>query len=294
MHEMNLKDYPRRNYQIDQFTQPQCAELEGQSFHFVMDDGRDFDLRFTGGETVEWNWAGDKPRQATYQCLKGDDTTYLVDYEIEELLNTPKRINHLFVIDLEQRLVTRLICTIGDNPKFPYLVKMENTFGAIDMEGMPLPFKRHAFTTEMLGTRVEWHWNTMMITRHAYYTSNFYRITFPGAETVINRDPGNIHSQLPASDEVAQYVKIKDKLYLFTLTEELMERAFSNNNPPFRSNNMSFLQNYDRMYHVGRTFGNVLNPATNEVVPCHIRFGAFGNPVTLPDSFLNAPNPYAT
>ena len=289
---MNLKDYPRRQYAIDQFTQPHCSELEGQSFHFVMDDGRDFDLSFTGKDTLLWNFTGDTPRQATYQCLKGDDTTYLVDYELDEYLNTMNRVNHLFVIDLEQRLVTRLICTIGDNPKFPYLVKSAYTFGAIDIEGMELPFRRHAFTAELLGTRVEWHWNTMMITRHSYYSPAFYRITYPSAETIINRDDSVLNMAMPGSDEPAQFIKIKNKLYLFTLTEEFSERVLSCRNPPFRSNNMSFLQNYDRMYHVGRTFGNVLNAATNTVVPCHIRFGAFGNPVVLPDSFTNADNPF--
>ncbi|HHU29235.1 MAG: MoaF N-terminal domain-containing protein [Bacillota bacterium] len=291
---MDLKHYPRRHYEIDQFTQPHCTELKGSKFYFVMDDGRDFELNFTGEDTLEWNWAGEKPKKARYQCLKGDDTTYLVDYELEEFINTFNRVNHFFIIDLEQRLVTRAICTIGDNPKFPYLVRNEYTFGAIDMEGMELPFKRHSFTTDLLGTRVEWHWNTSMITRHMYYTSHFYRITFPGAETLINRDDSNMFMRLPSTDEVAQYIKIKDKMYLFSLTEELMERAFHKDNPPYRSNDMKFLQNYDRMYHVGRTFGNILDPKTNKVVPCHILFGAFGNPVVLPESFENAPNPYTT
>jgi len=91
---VNLKDYPRRKYKIDQFTQPHCTELKGRSFHFVMDDGHDFDLDFTGGETVLWNWTGREPKQATYQCLKGDDTTYLVDYELDEYKGSLNRVNH--------------------------------------------------------------------------------------------------------------------------------------------------------------------------------------------------------
>ncbi|NLN06055.1 MAG: hypothetical protein GX167_00350 [Firmicutes bacterium] len=289
---MNLKNYPRREYAIDQFTQPHCTELEGESFHFVMDDGYDYYLNFTGKDTLEWNWAGEKKGKATYQCMKGDDTTYLVDYELEEYRNTPNRVNHLFCIDLEQRLVTRVICTIGCNPKFPYLIKSEYTFGAIEMEGMELPFKRHCFTTDLLGTRVEWHWSTFTITRHMYFSSDFYRLTTKGSEISINRDESNMFNFLPGPDEVARYIKIKDKLYLFCLTEDLMERVLHETNPPFRSNNMIFLQNYERMYHVGRTFGTILNRKTNKLVPCHIRFGAFGNPVKLPESFENAPNPY--
>ena len=35
-----------------------------------------------------------KTKKARYQCLKGDDTTYMVDYELEEFINTFNRVNH--------------------------------------------------------------------------------------------------------------------------------------------------------------------------------------------------------
>ena len=60
---MDLKHYPRRHYEIDQFTQPHCTELKGSKFYFVMDDGRDFELNFTGEDTLEWNWAGENQRK---------------------------------------------------------------------------------------------------------------------------------------------------------------------------------------------------------------------------------------
>ena len=296
---MNLKDYPRRVYAIDQFTQPHNSELEGQSFYFVMDDGFDYELKFTGKNTVEWNYAGDAPKTATYQCLKSDDTTYLLDFELEEFINTHNRVDHFFILDLEQRLVTMCVCKIGENPRFPWLVSSKYTFGAIKFEGMPLPLKRHAFTTDMIGTRVEWHWNTSMTTRHSYFTSSFYRITSEQLDTMM-QDRGSRQSHvLPSSDEVAQYIKIKDNLYLFSLVEELMDRALQDADPApaFHSNDMKFLQNYDRMYHVGRTFGNRKKGGaesdSKEYERCYLLFGAFGNPVKLSDDFLNSPNPYA-
>ena len=285
---MNLKDYPRREYAIDQFTQPHCSELEGRRFRFIMDSGRDFDLKFTGKETCEWNVAGDAPKSARYECLKGDDTTYLVDYDLLESLDTPNRVNHFFVIDLEQRLVTRAVCSIGDHPKLPYLVRSEYDFGAIEVEGMELPMKRHCFTTQMVGTRVEWNWNTSMFTQHDYYSTAYYRITWPRTSSAVEKI-GDPFELMPASDEVAQYIKIKENLYLFSLTEELMERIVGDK-CRFRSNNMNFLQNYDRMVHVGRTFGTMERDGV--LVPCRTLFGAFGNPVKLDDEFLNAGNPY--
>ena len=102
---------------------------------------------------------------------------------------------------------------------------------------------------------------------------------------------------LPSSDEVAQFIKIKDNLYLFSLVEEKMERAMHDQNPTYRSNDMKFLQNYDRMCHVGRTFGSIkeggLESESTNVIRCYILFGAFGNPIKLSDEFLNSSNPYA-
>jgi hypothetical protein len=288
MNKLNLKNYPRRDYAIDQFTQPHCSELEGKSFHFIMDNGYDFDLKFTGKDTCEWNTSGDEPKAAQYECLKGDDTTYLVDYDLVEFLDTPNKVNHFFIIDLEQRLVTRAIYSMGRNPKFPYLVKSEYDFGAIEVEGMELPMKRHCFTTQLVGTRVEWHWNTSMLTRHDYYSTSYYRITWPKTSSAVEKI-GDPFELMPASDEIAQYIKIKENMYLFSLTEELMERIVGDK-CQFRSNNMNFLQNYDRMYHVGRTFGTMRKDGV--IGPCRTLFGAFGNPVKLDDEFLNAENPY--
>jgi len=290
---MNLRNYPRRKYAIDQFTQPHVTELEGEKFHFVMDNGHDYYLDFTGEEDLEWHWDGDKAKHAAYFCLKGDDTTYLVSFELDEFLDKHEREEHFFIIDREQRLVTFCRCKVGENPKLPWLISSQYIFGAIEVPGMPLPLKRHVFTTDLLGTRVEWHWNTGMVTRHSYFTSSFYRITVPGASYGQADRSDALMQAIPSTDEVAQFIKIKDNLYLFSLVEELMERKLADCDPPYRSNDMKFLQNYDRMYHVGRTFGNVKDEASGTIRPCHIRFGAFGTRPELDEVFLNARNPYA-
>ncbi len=294
---MNLREFARPKYAIDQFTPPHATELKGEKFHFVLDNGYDYFLNFTGEDTVEWNYEGDAPKAAKYICHKADDTTYMVDFELAEFEGKLERENHLFIIDLEQRLVTMAICKVGENKKFPYLVSSKYIFGAIDVPGKPLPVKRHCFTADMVGTRVQWHWNTGMITRHCYFTTAFYRITTPDATYGQSPRGRAAFQMLPSTDEIAQYIKIKENLYLFSLVEEIMERYLYDTKPPFRSNDMKFLQNYDRMYHVGRTFGNVQKRGTDEsnyeVVPCHIGFAAFGHPVELNQVFLDAPNPFA-
>ncbi len=285
MSALNLKDYPRPFYAINQFCQPHCTELEGKSFYFVMDGGYDYELKITGPKTCEWNRADKKPAEATYECLKADDTTYMLDYDI---MIGRHRANHLFIIDLEQSLVTMIRCEIGCNPKFPLLVKSDYDFGAIRVEGQELPTKRHCFTGEMMGTTVEWHWNITMWTQHNYYSPAYYRITWPQQSTAVSTIGKNFEV-LPSSDEISQYVKIKENMYAYCLTEEMMERKLGASGM-FRSNNMVFIQNYDRMYHVGRTFGSMTFEGKTR--PCRTLFGAFGNPIRLEHDWKTAENPY--
>ena len=289
---MNLaKDYPRLDYSINQFTQPHVTELKGKNFRFVMDNGQIVLLNILCDTECEWGFEGGEMKKATYECLKGDDTTYLLDYDVAEKTELCDRENHLYVIDLEQNLVTRLVNTIGDNPRFPLLVKSVFEFGAIDVPGQPLTFKRHCYTGELLGTQVEWHWNYSMFTQHQYFSPNYYRITWPEVSSAVEKIGGTFE-YLPSADEIAYYIKIKDGLYLFSLTEEWMERIIDGGVPTFRSNCMTFIQNYDRMYHVGRTFGSIDKPDGSETVPCRTLFGAFGNPLKLSHEFLNADNAF--
>lgn len=282
---MNLKNYPRKNYELDQFTKPVCYELEGEKFYFVMRGGYDYELEFTGKETCAWNIAGEKPQAAQYQCLKADDTTYLVTFLVQ---GADPDICHTYVIETQQRLVTQLICTRGQNPRHPYLVSRKFDFGAIRAEGHALPFKRQYFTDDLIGTCVEWHWQTNLISRHAYTTTYSYKITWPD-EGSMEDTFSEENEKIPGNDEVSQYIKIKDHMYLFVITEENVERVLGDDQL-FRSDNMVFLQNYDRMYHVGRAFGAMVVDGKPQKLS--MLFGAFGNPIVYSPEFLNAPNPF--
>ena len=138
---------------IEQYCPPLCFELAGREFELAMDDGYDFLLNFTDGHTLKWQQNGGTAQTAPYKCLKGDETTYLVSYELTGV--TP-RVHHTFVLDMENMLVTRIIARVGQNPRFPYLVNTDFTFGAIRQEGRELPFRRHGFTSDMIGSAVQW------------------------------------------------------------------------------------------------------------------------------------------
>ena len=272
-----LKDNPRGNYGIDQYRPPLCFELAGREYTFVMDDGVDYVLRFLDGKTAEWHLENEEPKQEDYECLKADDTTYLVFFEI--------------VIDLENMLVTRIIAVNGENPKDPYLNNTYIEFGAILKTDGSVTFKRHSYTDEMIGTCMQWCYGSFS-TVHIYYCSNFYRITYPrdgSQDPAISEGMDSLVRQLPSSDEPASYIKIKENMYLLNITERNMEKLLGAGGL-FRSNTMCFLQNYDRLYLVGRAFGNVTQDGVDSEI--RLSFGAYGKFTEAPDGFFSDPNPY--
>lgn len=279
-------------YGIDQYCPPPSLELAGKEFTFVMDDGYDYCLRILDGKKLEWNLAGEEASRADYLCQKADETTYLLSFVLE---GVEPRVSHSFVIDLENMLVTRAVSRVGLNPKDPYIVKTEFEFGAIAQEGIELLSKRHSFTSDLIGTVIEWTYGAGLTCVHAYYCANFYRITYPRSPYIsdeIMREnwPFNgFMSLLPSSDEPTSYIRIKEGIYLFSLTE-LNQEKLIREHVPFRSMNMLFLQNYNKLMQVGRSFGTIVQDGEDR--PVHINFAAYGRFTEVDDDFLNQPNPF--
>ena len=276
---------------IVQYCPPLCFELTGKMLELVMDDGYDFFLNFTSDKTIEWKQAGEEASTAHYECLKGDDTTYIVSYELD---NVTPRVNHTFVIDMENMLITRIIARVGQNPRYPYLINTDFEFGAIRQEGKELTFKRHGYTSDMIGSAVQWTYSSSLTTVHVYYCANFYRLISPQDD---NKEPEadwaftELLGALPSSDEPAVYIKIKDGMYLFSLTEQNAEKL-TQGRFQFRSNTLCFLQNYKRLYQVGRGFGTSTTP--NGDINTNIMIGAYGKFTEVDPSFFTDPNPYVT
>jgi hypothetical protein len=126
---------------------------------------------------------------------------------------------------------------------------------------------------------------------------DFYRITYPRNPHIpdeimrANWPFDHFMSLLPSSDEPASYIKIKDGLYLFSLTE-LNQEKLIREHVPFRSMNMLFLQNYKKLMQVGRSFGTIIRDG--EDAPVHINFAAYGRHAEVDEAFLSQPNPFTT
>lgn len=283
---------------IDQYTPPKNFELVGQTLTFAMDDGFQTILNFTSRTAIEWSIAGSAAKsEDKYDCLKADDTTYLVSYDLGGVI---PRVNHTYVIDMENMLVTRVIAEMGKNPQYKYLVTTEFEFGAIVQEGKETPiYPRHGHTSDLDGNIMQWTYGSELSTVHVYYCSNFYRITYPTdklkkmEEQSFNNAMTDILKSLPSSDEPAVYIKIKEGMYLTSITESNSEKLIGDK-MGYRSDTLCFLQNYKRFYVVGRGFGTSTFDGVER--PIYVALGAYGKFVEPNEErfqkFLTDPNPY--
>ncbi len=280
---------------IGQYCPPRCFELAGKQFKFIMDTGEetgDITLDFLDETKVSFSVQnGKRAGEATYECRKGDDWTYLVSYCLQD-----PRENHTFVIDKEQGLVTFLRCPLGENPYYPYLIESHWTFGYIfDEEKEHKDLRRHGFTDDVTGTGVKWTYGHELATVHVYYSSKWYRITYPKdkakseEQVAMNENLNSAMTALPGPDEPAFYVKIKEGMYLVSVTEQNMEKILGAK-MGFRSDTLCFLDNWNRMYSVGRGYGtSTMGDKEGEIF---VMIGKYGSPEEVDDHFFTDPCPY--
>ena len=162
----------RKFYGLSQYKGPFCYELAGKQFRLVMDNGTVFALRFLDAESLEWSVNGETPRKDGYQCLKGDDTTYLVNLRLPE---DNGRISYNWILDTEQRLVTMDVMERRYDKDLERLVRNTPSFGAMEMPGLPLPKTRHHFSTRMVGSHIFWHYNPGHVLQHIYHSPKAIR-----------------------------------------------------------------------------------------------------------------------
>ena len=281
---------------IGQYCPPKCFELAGKDLNFVIDTNEqcgDAELRIKDETTLEWRvCGGEEFKTATYECRKSDDWTYLLTYCVE---GTPTE-NHTWIIDMEQELVTFLRCTMGENPYWPLLIDSHWGFGYIKIEGKEhTDRRRHGFTDDVKGTAVKWHYGHELSTVHCYYNTNWYRIGYPKDDVRSKEaeDTNNMFREMmkamPGPDEPCFYVKIKEGMYLVSCTEQNMEKILGDK-ISFRSDTLCFLDNWNRMYSVGRGYGTATREGRESRI--FVMIGKYGSPVEVDEHFFTDPNPY--
>ena len=142
---MNTNSYAEG---MEQYRDPFCFELAKQSLRLTMDDGGIFVASFIDGHSLFWACMGGTVTLAHYDCLKGAPEVYMVNFE--QTVQS-RRENTTLILDLAERLVTR-VRTVDDLEKGnPAAIHSEVTFGVIDRPGFAKPEKRHRFTTILMG-----------------------------------------------------------------------------------------------------------------------------------------------
>ena len=112
-----------------------------------------------------------------------------------------------------------------------------------------------------------------------------------GYAQLLHRKIREMMEEMPSSDEQAFYVRIKEGMYLVSITEQNLEKILGERFG-FRSDTLCFLDNWDRMYSVGRAFGTkTTNGVDHELF---MMIGKYGSPEEVDERFFTQPNPFVT
>jgi putative NADH-flavin reductase len=252
---------------MSQYRDPLNFELEGREYKLVFDDGTSYIVTFNTADTLTWKEIGGDTFTEYYECAKVDELTYFVNWEFARL---KPRINITLVLDIEQNLVSKVKTWTKHNPQYPALCENEVIFGAIAVTGLPLPEKRHAFTEDLIGRRILWHYSPDLDIIHVYYNPHRQCVTFPEGRGWgdIPVDVWNAILEANPYDEPAWYVKIKENTYLVSVIEEQMAKRGS-------GNSLLFLIDTERVHDVGRSFG--VAGQLPDLLPENYIFGAYGD-----------------
>jgi hypothetical protein len=228
-------------------------ELNGNNYNLVMDNGDEYLLRLCSPNIVEWSKNNEPARWTTYECLKAEDTTYMINF----LSKGEKPSTCLtFILDIGQRLCIVVVARTDAEPE-PLMVMNDVYMGAIDVPGFSLPDYRCTDTEDLVGKRATWTYAPDMHITHVYYHKNYIRVDVPqefrkGWPTSENqrRSFEMIDDNNRGYDEWARYIKIKDWIYVINVLEQSTTRQ------GLIGNNLLFLMDLRRMRDVGRSFGH--------------------------------------
>lgn len=241
-------------------------ELAGKTFHLILDDGRDWLVNFLDGENLLIAEKGKTFVWESYECLKGDETTYFVRVILEE----NKKHNVILVLDMLENLVTCVDMEEGLIPISDRLFTIKPVFGAIKVPGRELNKKRHHFTKRMAGRRITWHYNTGFSIQHIYFKPHLYRLpvfdrqgTYRDAENctdpvqkAILQDKADrfrrTENSYPFAEEPCFHITINEHLNLFCFAEE--NETYTDPLLAMGGGGLILLQDIERLTQVGLSY----------------------------------------
>ena len=241
---------PKKFEGMSIFRPPLCYELTGRRFELVMDDGYDCVLEFTDCVKLSFTFGENEAQSYPYDCLKADEDTYFVNFEAA----AEGHVGRTYILDLEHMLVTGARASMGHNPKFPRMTSIDFSFGAIRQEDGSLTEIRHGYTSGMAGKAVNWNYGLFEIV-HVYSSERYYRVAFSEKRLErLRRENPNPPAfpkdkPMPVYEDDLAMIKIKDNLYLVSLSERILCQRNGH------GNNLLFVMNFDTLHDVGRSYG---------------------------------------
>lgn len=282
---MELKSFPFES--TDKYLSELNHELAGRSFRVLMDDGEERLYSFVTGSAVLLGLKAKPMKWYEYKCLKADDQTYMAAIE---LADEPVRTCSTLILDLENNLVTEVLTKVGSIPSMPRRAVTSYQFGAIAADDRPLTRKRHGYTDELVGLKVNWYYSTGFVNTHLYYHPMYYRCQ---AYYIPDSVSGMVAEDLKTggkkeipeffTDEEARYIRIKNGMYLISFMEDNINRR----DPLSGGSNLLILYNMKEGFNVGRAYN-----LDHDQKPVFGMFRAYADITDTVTGLEDLPSPY--
>ncbi len=188
---------------------PSTDFLAGKELTVRYDDGGPV-IHYKFDDTAKLHWRQDGESQWREEQYQAWEPAPGVIFFGHLLGGAPKHDGVAVAIDFDNALTTCVQGTLGT----PYMANeaaRKTWFGVVEMEGLTAPkYRRHQFTDELVGRALTWNYSPGLTSMHVYTTPHsFSWIIFLGSGA------GGLEWSGPA-----QYVKLRDELYLFNWLEE--------------------------------------------------------------------------
>ena len=210
---------------LSQYRTPYSRELEGKSFDLVFDDGKEMTISFPSRNRISFQLKGEALHNETAYCMKADDGAYFI---MTEIAGSKPRQGMMILLDTSESLVTVDFVTMGAVKERPNLVTRTVSFGAIRYGDEPLPEKRHHYTHDLEGKKIDWTYNPNFTIMHVYLKNNCYTVALNDEMKARmekarrdNPPPEDAPPRMnPYYEEDCLYIKLRENLYMFSFIEK--------------------------------------------------------------------------
>jgi len=186
-------------------------EFSGKTMEFIMDDMDNLTYRFISGEKISWSTDGITLKEEYAQILNlyTEPDIFLVNHLRE---GTFPLENITLIIDLKTSLITLVHAKLGDSRR-PRDVEREFHFGYIKTPESKGTELRHAYTTDLVGKIIDWHYDyeNKFVVKHLYMNNE--HMAYLLLES---------HEKEKGLLEAAEcdYIKVRDHIYIMSWLEK--------------------------------------------------------------------------